>query len=99
MTDGVWDNHRYKEHLKKEEQEKQIERDRQYIAFEDMSPRGRLSLTMQDDGDIIVHAIDENGRGVAVEFCTTMGGGKYPHTRNALQNVIEAMIKDGVEPA
>lgn len=65
--------------------------------FEDMSPRGRLRLLQQSDGDILVCVIsDPNGpdEGVSssVEFCTS--GGKSPKTLAALLALMDAMAED-----
>jgi hypothetical protein len=73
--------------------------------FEDMSPRGRLSLMVQEDGDIIVGIIPSSleefhTRGLVqtTEFCTLgMGGGQSPNTRKALFDLIKAIEKDNRE--
>jgi uncharacterized protein (DUF849 family) len=70
--------------------------------IEDMSRRGRLRLIQQDDGDIIV-AVQSMHDGLlepgdSVEFCTGFGGGgKSPHTFNALHALMEAIRKDNLE--
>jgi hypothetical protein len=68
---------------------------------EDMSPRGRLMLYKQTDGDIIVHVVaDDDGdwQEASVEFCTQFGGGgRSPHTWQALRTLFEAMQKDNEE--
>jgi hypothetical protein len=68
--------------------------------FEDMSPRGRLRLIRQDDGDVLVCVItDPNGpdEGVAVsvEFCTR-GGTSY-ETLIALNALMQAMAEDNMD--
>jgi hypothetical protein len=65
--------------------------------FEDMSPRGRLRLLKQDDGDILVCVLadpdgPDNGASVNVEFCTS--GGKSYKTLAALNALIDAMAAD-----
>lgn len=67
--------------------------------FEDMSPRGRLRVIQQDDGDMIVCVIEdlESGSGCAglsasVEFCTS--GGKSPKTLAALRDLMFAIAED-----
>lgn len=66
--------------------------------FEDMSPRGRLQVLQQDDGDMIVCAISDpdhpmhQGAAVSVEFCTS--GGKSPKTREALRALMLAMAEE-----
>jgi hypothetical protein len=72
--------------------------DHSEVRFEDMSPTGRLVLLKQDDGDMIVSAINEHGEEVHVEFCTPMsGGGQSSHTWAALLNLRDAMKKDNAE--
>lgn len=80
-----------------------IERNERYERREDMSPDGKLGLIVQDDGDIIVYitrATDEcKRRGgppmAGVEFCTVgSGGGRSPHTRKALFELIGAIARD-----
>ncbi len=68
---------------------------------EDMSPRGRLRLIFQEDGDVIVVIDpdpDERMRDNSVEFCSVGGGGgRSRHTIEALRALGEAMIKDNTE--
>lgn len=73
-----------------------------YERREDMSPDGKLSLIMQEDGDIII-SIFGKGRmhdrdqycTVAVEFCTS--GGRSHHTRMALRALMVAIEKDNTD--
>lgn len=71
--------------------------------FEDMSPRGRLRLLQQTDGDIIVCIVEDpngpnDGAVVDVEFCTSgNGGGGSPHTLLALRQLMDAMRLDNIE--
>jgi len=65
--------------------------------FEDMSPRGRLRVLQQDDGDMIVCVIEDpnsstRGEMTSVEFCTS--GGKSPKTREALLALMLAMAEE-----
>ena len=65
--------------------------------FEDMSPRGRLRLLKQSDGDILVCVLadpdgPDGGASVNVEFCTS--GGKSYKTLVALNALMEAMAED-----
>lgn len=67
--------------------------------FEDMSPRGRLRVLQQDDGDMIVGVIEdlESGSGCAglmasVEFCVS--GGKSPKVLNALRTLMDAIAEE-----
>jgi len=65
--------------------------------FEDMSPRGRLRLLQQSDGDILVCVISDpdgpdEGVSPSVEFCTS--GGKSPKTLVALRHLMKAMADD-----
>lgn len=68
--------------------------------FEDMSPRGRLRLLQQRDGDIIVCIVEDpngpnGGAVIDVEFCTS-GGGSH-HTLLALRQLMDAMQLDNIE--
>lgn len=63
----------------------------------DMGEGRKLSLFREDDGDIIIGVIPENHRVVleGVQFCTPfVGGGKSPHTFEALKQLMVAMEKD-----
>lgn len=67
--------------------------------FEDMSPRGRLRVIQQDDGDMIVEVVEDMdsqgccaGLSASVEFCTS--GGKSPKTREALRALMQAMADE-----
>ena len=73
---------------------------RQAERFEDMSPRGRLRVLQQDDGDMLVAVVedpdgDHGGILVGVEFCTS--GGKSPKTLEALRNLMRAMAEDNAD--
>jgi hypothetical protein len=70
----------------------------------DMDPDLNLKLCAENDGDMIV-AIEHNGRIVGghiisdpdipsaeVQFCVS--GGRSPHTRKALFNLMKAMEQD-----
>lgn len=74
--------------------------------LEDMSPDGRLTLWMQDDGDVVLSITTATSawgiRGplpnmLQVEFCTYAGGGRSQHTRKALINLMDAIRKDNQE--
>ena len=80
------------------------DRDRSVQRFEDMSPTGRLVLTQQEDGDIVLSIIPDPEdskkyyRDNTVEFCTGCGGGgQSPHTMKALRNLMDAMLLDNQE--
>ena len=62
---------------------------------EDMSPDLKLRLHRQNDGDIQVIIISEDGRYRKVEFCTS--GGRSLHTMRALNDLMSAMEKDNIE--
>lgn len=68
----------------------------QFIARkEDMSPNGRLRLFRQDDGDMCVAVIEDDGTMAAIEFCVPgSGGGKSPKTLAALQQLALAILED-----
>jgi len=62
---------------------------------EDMSQNGRIRLLRQDDGDICVSIIDNDGNMASVEFCTPMrGGGVSPQTLAALDALALAIHED-----
>lgn len=72
--------------------------------FEDMSPRGKLILTQQEDGDIVVGIIPtslEKARRHFVQtagFCTVgSGGGQSPRTLAALVALMDAIEADNRE--
>lgn len=65
----------------------------------DMSPMASLNVHLQDDGDIVVwighpkYPLPDGEK--EVEFCTVgSGGGRSPHTLNALRALMEAIKKD-----
>lgn len=69
---------------------------------EDMSPRGRLALILQRDGDVIVAIVPDpdatRWERDSVEFCRPgAGGGRSTHTLAALRALAEAMEKDNQE--
>lgn len=69
---------------------------------EDMSPSGRLRLTLQVDGDVMVTVVPDpdapDWERDSVEFCSCgMGGGKSPRTLQALRDLAVAMEQDNVE--
>jgi hypothetical protein len=72
-----------------------------YRRIEDMSPDGRLTVFVEDDGDIIVTVDGPSAdvdptltRSIAsVQFCVPgSGGGKSPHTLAALRNGLQIPI-------
>lgn len=72
--------------------------------FEDMSPRGRLRVLQQDDGDMSVAVIEDLQSGslcaglmASVEFCNS--GGKSPRTLDALRALMMAMAEDNAAKA
>lgn len=65
------------------------------VRKEDMSVSGRLRLLRQEDGDMCVAVIDDEGNQAAVEFCAPVsGGGKSPKTLAALRALALAMMED-----
>jgi hypothetical protein len=67
----------------------------QFVARkEDMSPNGRLRLIKEEDGDICVAVIEDDGTMTDVQFCTFAGGGKSPRTLEALEALALAMLDD-----
>jgi hypothetical protein len=62
---------------------------------EDMSQNGHIRLLRQEDGDICVSIIDNDGNMASVEFCTPMrGGGASPQTLAALDGLALAIQED-----
>lgn len=67
--------------------------------YEDMSPDGRLSFIMEDDGDVILSIYDgERKQMASVQFCTTFGGGgQSPRVREAILRLALAIKLDNDE--
>jgi hypothetical protein len=62
---------------------------------EDMSPNGCLRLFKQDDGDVCVAVLAQDGTMASVEFCVPgMGGGRSGCTLNALNELAMAILED-----
>ncbi len=60
----------------------------------DMDPVAQLAVTVQDDGDVVLSVLNDNGFNT-IEFCTPgTGGGKSPHTHAALRLLANAMRLD-----
>ncbi len=80
-----------------------LEREQFYERFEDMSPKGKLCVLIQNDGDVIVTIWpDENEPGLrhaylSAEFCTLTGGGQSRRVRKALTVLAEAIRRDNEE--
>jgi hypothetical protein len=71
---------------------------------EDMSRNNWLSVTLQDDGDIIVGMFIEENMGKhgtafpSVEFCSiSAGGGRSARTLKALRELMEAIRLDNLK--
>ena len=66
--------------------------------YEDMSPDGRLRMTRQPDGDVILGIIPPINSGrpmVSLEFCSVgAGGGQSPNTLRALRDLMQAIKED-----
>lgn len=70
--------------------------------YEDMSKEGRLMMTIEDDGDVILTIIPDSetnpkARMLSVQFCTRAGGGRSPLTLRALHRLYEAMSADNLD--
>jgi len=65
---------------------------KQTERHEDMSANGKLKMFRQDGGDVVLVAINDEGRQIGLEFCTS--GGKSPNTHRALCALMVAMEKD-----
>ena len=68
----------------------------------DMAPREKthMRVMLDAEGDVCVEIWDDaRGRSqrAGIEFCMVMGGGKSPHTREALLGVMRAMELDNEE--
>ena len=73
-----------------------------YQRKEDMSNKGTLNIILQEDGDVIVSVLGDDGTGnfrsATIEFCMPFsGGGRSTHTRKALIDLIYAIEKDNKE--
>lgn len=67
------------------------------VRKEDMSRNGRLRLFKQDDGDVCVSVVEDDGTSAGIEFCVPgTGGGKSPKTLSAL-NVLALAIEEDNE--
>lgn len=78
----------------------------QQCRLEDMSLVGRLVLTIEDDGDVIVSVYPQLnrdgkqliGNSVSVQFCSPgSGGGRSPQTHKALRKLANAMRADNAD--
>ena len=67
--------------------------------LEDMSRLGNLTVHIDNDGDMCVSVYDEDNQSISdVEFCTGLGGGRSPRTRDALRKLFDAMMEDNNDP-
>lgn len=72
---------------------------RHQTRYEDMSPKGKLTVMVQSDGDVILHILQDDGQSADIEFCAPgAGGGGSSRTWRALQAVHEAMREDNEDP-
>jgi len=63
-----------------------------YSVIEDMSPDGKLTVFMQEDGDVLLRINSPSKEEAAtVEFCGYGGGGKSPKVREALIKLADAI--------
>ena len=68
------------------------------VRKEDMSRDGRLRICKDDDSDILITVIENDGTMACVEFCRPgLGGGKSPRTVDALEKLAIAILEDNVE--
>lgn len=83
----------------------EVQANEPYTRREDMTSEGKLTVIMQEDGDMIVTVYGESlspdrMHSASVEFCTPWsGGGRSRHTRKALQDLAIAIQKDNLERA
>lgn len=80
----------FSEFLERFNRQDPIEVNKRYSRRGDMDPENKMYLLIQEDGDIIIDIPCKS-----LEFCTS--GGRSPHTRKALRNLIDAIIKDNEE--
>lgn len=72
---------------------------RYFARLEDMSQRGKLTLVVQSDGDVIVGIQQHHGEMADVEFCAPGAGGGGSHrTWQALRALAAAMELDNADP-
>lgn len=61
----------------------------------DMSPKGALTLAVDNEGDMCLSVWDDERKTLAcLEFCTVAGGGGSPRTHQALRYLFLAMAED-----
>lgn len=70
-----------------------------YERFEDMSPDGKLSILIEDDGDVIVTIFEPDSMTheafmASAQFCTYSGGGQSPKVRDALLQLALAIKEE-----
>ncbi|AOV18821.1 hypothetical protein BJI67_16410 (plasmid) [Acidihalobacter aeolianus] len=76
----------------------QVPAERMIVRKGDMSPNTLLRLIRQDDGDMCVAIIDDEGNQTDVEFCVPgAGGGKSPNTWRGLYALAAAIEADNKE--
>ncbi|MNM94622.1 hypothetical protein D3C81_1070330 [compost metagenome] len=63
--------------------------------LEDMSARGRLKLYAQEDGDMCLMVVENNGTSAGIEFCAS--GGRSPRTLEAVRALSRAMEQDNAD--
>ena len=81
---------------------------RQCTRLDDMHPRRGIRVSQDQDGDVhiailqdgdILLGCDQNGDLIAskAEFVLGGGGGRSPHTTNALRELMDAIDRDNAE--
>lgn len=63
--------------------------------LEDMSVRGRLKLYAEEDGDMCLMVVENDGTSAGIEFCAS--GGRSPRTLEAVRALSRAMEQDNAE--
>ena len=75
----------------------QIEMMNVAVRYEDMSEFGKLLVSKEDDGDVIISVVDSKGFRATAQFCSIgAGGGQSPSVLNALRNLFDAIKADNV---
>ena len=59
----------------------------------DMGEEEKLSLTLQEDGDVIV-TVSTKTNLYSVEFCTSAGGGRRPVIAKKLRELMAELVKE-----
>ncbi len=71
-----------------------LEINERYVRREDMGA-GQVEVLVEEDGDVILTVVDDNGTSASVQFCTGVtGGGRSVRTKDALLALCHAIKAD-----